>query len=108
MGRDKAEQDDNKRRWYPKQAGGGTADWTGVDANVIRDAIAAVSYRGGALRFGYTRDGGAYALGVYGDGKPYTIFIPPREDVEDYLRDLVTVFEDYPVPDRANGNGNKR
>lgn len=64
------------------------ADWAKVDSREIQDAIAAVAQCGGALRFGYTRDGGAYAVGVYGAGDPYTEYIRPGEDVEAYLRTI--------------------
>lgn len=71
-----------------------SADWSSVDANVLRDAISSASVRGGAIRFGYTSDGGAYAIGVYGDGQPYTEFIKPSEDIEQFLRDLKDFFDD--------------
>lgn len=71
------------------------ADWTAVDGRWLAEAIAAVAARGGALRFGYTRDGGAYAVGVYGDGdKPYTDYIKPGESVEAYLEQLVYAWTD--------------
>lgn len=70
------------------------ADWSTVDANVLRSAIAAASVRGGALRFGYTSDGGAYAIGIYGDGQPYTEFVKPSEDVEQMLKDITEFFAD--------------
>lgn len=73
----------------------GPADWSSVDPRFIRDAIAAVSALGGALRFGYTSDGGAYAVGVYGDGtKPYTEYIRPDESVEGFLEQLVYAWTD--------------
>lgn len=105
MGRDKAEENNRERRWKYKSKGNAVADWATVDPQLIRDAIATVSIRGGALRFGYTSDGGAYALGVYGDGKPYTEYIRPGDDPEDYLRDLIHSLDDLPVTGRGNGNG---
>ena len=44
------------------------ADWIRADAAQLQETIAAVAKTGGALRLGYSRDGGAYAIGVYGDG----------------------------------------
>lgn len=82
--------------------GGGTADWETVDAEIIRSAIVASSMAGGALRFGYSSDGGAYALGIYGDSdKPYTEFIRPSENVDGILRDLESMFLDM-IAERAN------
>jgi len=68
------------------------ADWGTVDAVLLRDSVATISLRGGAVRLGYTRDGGAYAIGVYGLGEPYTEYVRPSEDVEGYLRELAEAF----------------
>jgi hypothetical protein len=42
---------------------------------------------------GYSRDGGAYAIGFYGDGEPFTEFIAPTEDVDEYLRGVIDDYE---------------
>ena len=64
---------------------GNVADWASVDPTKIVRAIAAISRAGGAIRFGYTRDGGAYALGIMGDGEPYTEYLRPTDDIGEYL-----------------------
>lgn len=69
------------------------SDWGGIQADVLRDSIAAAANAGGALRFGYTRDGGAYAVGIYGLGEPYTEYLRPGDDIEDFLKRLVAAFE---------------
>lgn len=69
------------------------ADWATIDADCIRQAIAAVALSGGALRFGYTSDSGAYSIGIYGDGDPYTEYVRPTESVEDVLNDIRDAFE---------------
>lgn len=71
----------------------GTADWAGVDAALLRDTIVSASLRGGALRLGYTSDGGAYSIGIYGDGDPYTEYVRPAEDIEQFLRDVIELFD---------------
>jgi hypothetical protein len=72
-----------------KRESDGVADWASVNGELLAAVIGIVAKNGGALRFGYTRDGGAYSVGIYGDGeKPYTDYIRPTEDVEQYLRDL--------------------
>lgn len=68
------------------------ADWASASPVDIQNAINAVTSNGYAVRFGYTRDGGAFAVGVLGDGEPYTDFIRPTEDIDLYLRGL---YEDY-------------
>lgn len=70
----------------------GAADWESVDGTLLTKAVAAVARMGGALRLGYTRDGGAYAIGVYGDGDPFTEYVKPDDDMDSYLKELI---EDY-------------
>ena len=71
---------------------GNTADWTGASGELLKAAIAAIARRGGALRLGYTRDGGAYAIGIYGDGEPFTEYVPPSDDIDEYLQGVI---DDY-------------
>lgn len=64
-------------------------------------ALRAIIGAGGALRVGTTRDGGAWAFGIYGDGgDPYTDYLRPAEGVAEYLADLGDYFEGV-------GNGGK-
>jgi hypothetical protein len=50
---------------------------------------------GGAIRLGATRDGGAWAIGVYGDGpQPYTEYVKATESLTEYLYDLGTFFQE--------------
>jgi hypothetical protein len=68
---------------------GEPADWKSIDSEAIRAAISALGSIGGALRFGYTRDGGAYAIGIYGlEAQPYTEYLRPGDDVQAYLYQL--------------------
>jgi hypothetical protein len=65
------------------------ANWETVPADAIRDCIVQISSIGGAVRFGYSRDGGAYSIGVYGlDTKPFTDYLRPGDDVPAYLDTL--------------------
>jgi len=77
-----------------RRGDGGVADWDTVDAELIRSAISAAAGVSGALRFGYSRDGGAYAIGVYGDGEPYTEYFRPSEDISGVLREIEELFLD--------------
>ena len=70
-----------------------TADWGGIDEKRIRQVVSAVSKGGGAVRFGYSRDGGAYSVGIYGDGKPFTEFCPATGDVEGWLEGIAYDYE---------------
>lgn len=94
MGRDATEE--RERR----PAGRGTrqpkhiANWMDASPGILQRAISAAASIGGALRFGYSRDGGAFAVGVYGDGDPYTDFIGGNEPIDEYLEDYVKLFDD--------------
>ena len=72
---------------------GSTADWSTASPALIQRAIACISRAGGAVRFGYTRDGGAYAIGIMGDGEPYTEYVRPSESVDEYLAALIEQWE---------------
>lgn len=76
-----------------KRISSGRARWDLVDAESIRDLIAFASAAGGAIRFGTSRDGGAYSIGVYGDGDPYTEWVSSSDDVDEVLTGLTAVFE---------------
>jgi len=72
------EQKQNRNHW---RGTGEQADWGAVDGAAIHAAVVAATNCGWAVRFGYTRDGGAYTLGVLGDGEPYTEYVRPTEDI---------------------------
>lgn len=94
MGNDKFEAE--KRKAKPRKFKRETvviADWAKADAKKLLYAISCVTLHGGALRFGYTSDGGAYSVGIYGDGDPYTEYIRPGEDIDQFLMDLADAFE---------------
>lgn len=76
---------------------GGIADWASADPAVVLQAIAVVSFRGGALRFGYSRDGGAYAIGIYLSDDRYTEYVRPSEDIDEYLRGLAEDLNGSPA-----------
>jgi hypothetical protein len=76
------------------------ANWENVPADAIRDCIVQIGNIGGAVRFGYSRDGGAYSIGVYGlDTKPFTDYLRPGDDVQAYLDSLAdTARRSAPPP----------
>lgn len=59
-----------------------------ADPLLLQALIAAVTEQGGAVRFGYSRDGGAYSIGILGDGDPYTEWVRPNEDLDGALREM--------------------
>lgn len=86
--------EENKRRPRKRvRSSNAVADYTSVDGVLLAKCLATVGHAGGALRLGYTSDGGAYAVGVYGDGDPYTDYVKPSEDFNAYLRSLIEAWE---------------
>lgn len=88
------EQDDNKSRRRKARGNQVKADWRSVDSALLQEAIGAIAAGGGAIRFGYTRDGGAYAIGILGDGDPYTEYLRPTDDVTAYFEELIQDWND--------------
>lgn len=85
----------HKRRYGPDSDGGtsGMADWSRANGEYLRDLIVNVTKHGGAVHFGCSRDGGAFAVRIYGDGAPYTVYRPPDIDLDDWLAEMVQAFE---------------
>ena len=104
---DKKLDDRDKKRQFRGQANT-TADWAGVDATTVLRAIASVARTGGALRFGYSRDGGVYAVGVLGDGEPYTLWERDAAQLDITLRELAEYFDDMEVSTAPSSSPKKR
>lgn len=83
------------RRRNNETATGG-ANWGGVSADTLYRLIDTVTSRGGAIRFGYTRDGGAYALGLYYGAETTTEYCRPSEDIETFLSDWIETYKELP------------
>lgn len=69
-------------------------DWNSVQSQLVVEAIRVVSRSGGALRFGLTRDQGAFAVGIYGEDQPYTEYFHSAEDCANFLREIVRDYSD--------------
>ena len=99
MSTTKRQIEERKNKPKARRYGGGggpsvTADWRIIENVAIVELIQAASETGGAVRFGVTRDGGAYALGVYGDGPdPYTLYAGTPEEMGEHITHLTDVFE---------------
>jgi hypothetical protein len=89
----KAAAQQSRRREHYANKGGNTADWESADAALLRAVVAAVAAAGGAIRFGYTRDGGAFAVGIYENGNMKTEYLPPDDDLEAYLKGILDDFK---------------
>lgn len=78
-----------------------TADWATVDAETIGRFVQEMMGENRAVRLGYTRDSGAYAIGVYGNDAPYTEYIRPQGDV---VAELEEILLDATGKDRVLGD----
>lgn len=99
MGMNDREQDrkQNKRSRAKESRGrragaAGTVDWGKFDwacTIALTEALVAV---GGALRLGATRDGGAWALGIYQGDDYATEYVRPAEDFETASGEIVAAW----------------
>jgi len=87
---------ENRKRRRANRGGGAPADWGSISPELLQQAISAVTRASGAIRFGYTRDGGSYAVGILGDGDPYTEYLRPTDNVEQYFEQLIEDWSDGP------------
>lgn len=75
--------------------GGGKADWTGADPRWVAAVVTAVTGQGGAVSFGYSRDGGAYSVGVFLDGDRETLWINGSAEINDELEAIWHMFDTF-------------
>ena len=82
-----------KGAYATKGTPGIVADWTGVDSTLVTRLAAAIGRDGGAVRLGYTRDGGAYAIGLYNGDDRQTVYVSPNDDIDGELRRMCEYYE---------------
>lgn len=73
------------------------AEWRDCSPELLLSVVSAITERGCAVQFGYTRDRGAYAIRIVGDGEPYNEYVRPTESLQLYLEGLLDDF--------TNGDG---
>lgn len=78
------------------------SDWESADEKILKRCICAAGAAGGAIRFGYTRDGGAYSIGVYVGDDRETYYGRPYDDIDSLLTQIAEGLEELP---RAPKNG---
>lgn len=86
----KAKKVEKRRRRHGNET---PADWGGASPELLASVVESVTKNGGAIRFGYSRDGGAYAIGIYGDGDPFTEYLGSTEDVDVWLESIRLDYE---------------
>jgi len=83
-----------KRKALPTNSrkGRGVADWANADAALVLQLVCAVAVEGGAVRYGYTRDGGAYSIGLYLGDDSKTYYCNEADGINDEIRELIEEF----------------
>jgi hypothetical protein len=74
------------------EGGSDVADWGTVTPKILVDLIQVIAASGGAVRLGYTRDGGAYSLGIYLDDDRETFYCRPGDDLDAFISDLTEML----------------
>lgn len=83
----------NVRRYQPENSGGKPITYKDVDMMYLIELMMAVESVGGAIRLGTTRDGGAFAIGVYGDGPDvYNVYANSVEKLHEHFENLTAIF----------------
>jgi len=101
----KTQKNDKPRTIYKSYlASQGVADWETVDAALVVKAIATAALVDGAIRFGVSRDGGAYSLGLYGGGEPVTIWVGGNGDIVGELENIIQWYRDLADERAAEAN----
>jgi hypothetical protein len=73
--------------------GGAVADWQNASPDRMQLLVCRVGAEGGAVRFGYTRDGGAYSIGIYLGDKSKTYYCNEKEGIDEKLTELALHFD---------------
>jgi len=92
----------NKRQRAKEQrsrraSAAGTVDWNSFPWLEAATLVEALAREGGALRLGQTRDGGAWALGVYLGDDYATEYVKPQEDTQVALAEIAEAW----LPDKG-------
>jgi len=81
-----------KERRGRRAGAAGEVDWASFNWWAVIAATEALLEHGGALRLGKTRDGGAWAIGVYLGDDYATEYVRPSEDFRDAVREIVAAW----------------
>lgn len=70
----------NRQRRRRNRGNQQAATWSAVHPQAVTQFMFELTEAGYAVRFGKSRDGGALAIGIYGDGDPYTEYVRPSDN----------------------------
>jgi len=73
--------------------GSGTADWANASPELVLALVCLVGAVGGAVRLGYTRDGGAYSIGIYLGNDSKTYYCNEKDGINEKVGELAEYFQ---------------
>jgi hypothetical protein len=88
----KANRRAQRKQQRSRRAGSSQANWDAYDWVRTVALVRALVTMGGALRIGQTRDGGAWALGIYVGDDYATEYIRPSEDFAAAIDEIATAW----------------
>lgn len=68
------------------------ADWSACDPRWLQAVVGIVTGLGGAVSFGYSRDGGAYSIAIFLDGDRETLWLNGGCDLDHELEQIWAMF----------------
>ena len=93
--------DERKSVFGNKSTGVGSlshvADWANASSTAVGRLVECVTSKGGAVRFGLSRDGGAYSVGFYYGEDRTTEYCKPTEDLDKFLEGWSEFYEGLPI-----------
>ena len=84
---------------------GGRADYKTATPGWLAAAIIAVTQAGGAIQFGYSRDGGVYTIVILMDGEIDKNYVKQSEGIDNFCEELWTDFAGTEEPVDTEGVG---
>lgn len=81
----------------------GRANYETATAAWILAAIVAVTKEGGAIQFGYSKDGGVYSVVILMDGEIERNYVKQSEGIDEFCEQLYSVFTTEPAAGQPEG-----
>jgi hypothetical protein len=81
-----------RERKIEREGTAGRADYATATPAWIVAAIVAVTAAGGAIQFGYSRDGGVYTVVILLEGEIEKNYVKQSEGIDQFCEELYTAF----------------
>jgi len=80
------------REFMEKKTASEQPDWGRIEDRLLWTVIQKVTVDDGAILFGYSRDGGAYTVKVYGGSEPWVTYAHSDAEITEFLIGLIEVY----------------